>query len=147
MSFMKWLPSFELGIEEFDEHHKHLVHLLNMTYDGLSYGAEHDELGAVLDELIGYAMYHFAAEEHWMKMHEYPVLLEHIGEHEKFCKRIVTVQNDFHRGKSNLGIEVVQFLNSWLADHILETDAEYGRFVSKRVEVSFAPIKGEEHAG
>jgi hemerythrin len=128
MPFMGWLPGFELGITEFDEHHKHLVYLLNMTYDGVTGGADDEELGAVLDELIDYATYHFAAEEHWMTVHNYPHLPEHSEEHERFCKRVVEVQKDFHNGKSNLGIEVMQFLNTWLTDHILITDREYARF-------------------
>jgi hemerythrin len=128
MSFMEWNTTFELGITEFDEHHKHLVHLLNMTYDGIKSDAERDELEAVLDELVDYATYHFAAEEHWMSAHEYFGLSKHSEEHERFCKRVVEVQNDFHSGKVNLGLEIMQFLHNWLTDHILKTDAEYGRF-------------------
>jgi hemerythrin len=125
---MEWLPGFELGITEFDEHHKHLVYLLNMTYDGVTCGAEYEELEAVLDELVDYATYHFAAEEHWMTVNNYPRLPEHSNEHERFCTWVAGVQKDFHNGKSNLGIEVLQFLNSWLTEHILKTDAEYARF-------------------
>jgi hemerythrin len=128
MTFMDWDSIFELGIKEFDEHHKHLVHLLNMTYDGLTCGASHDELGAVLDELIDYATYHFAAEEYWMQIHKYHNLSQHHEEHERFCIRVVEIQKDFHQGKANLSPEVTQFLNSWLTYHILKTDAEYGLF-------------------
>lgn len=131
MPFIKWIASYELGIEEFDEHHKHLVHLINMMYDGITCGAAHDELEAVLDELIDYATYHFAAEEYWMTVHKYPGLQEHSEEHEKFCKRVVEVQTDFHKGKTKLGLEVMQFLNTWLKEHILKTDAEYGRYAKE----------------
>lgn len=133
MPFMGWLPGFELGIAEFDEHHKHLVHLLNMTYDGVTGGAGSEELGAVLDELIDYATYHFAAEEYWMAINKYPRLPEHSKEHERFCKRVVEVQKDYHNGKGNLGIEVMQFLNTWLTEHILKTDAEYARFAKANI--------------
>ena len=128
MPFMEWDSTFELGIKEFDEHHKYLVHLLNMTYDGLTCRAGNDELGAVLDELIDYATYHFATEEYWMDTHKYSGLLQHHEEHEKFCSRVVEIQKDFHQGKTNLTLEVMQFLNNWLSNHILKTDAEYGRF-------------------
>jgi len=128
MPVIEWSTSFELGIDEFDEHHKRLVYLLNMTYDGFTLEADRDELEAVLDELIDYATYHFAAEEYWMKVNEYPGLSQHSGEHERFSKRVVEIQNDFHNGKINLSLEVLQFLNNWLTDHILKTDAEYGIF-------------------
>ena len=127
-AFIEWETRFELGIHEFDEHHKHLVDLLNMTYDGFIGKAEQDELGAVLDELVDYATYHFAAEEYWMELHTYPGMLQHREEHARFCTRVVEIQNDFHQGKTNLSLEILKFLNSWLVNHILKTDAEYGRF-------------------
>ena len=131
MTFLEWDPGFELGIHEFDEHHKHLVDLLNMTYDGFVGKAERDELGAVLDALIDYAAYHFAAEEHWMELQSYPGLLQHREEHARFCTRVVEIQKDFHQGKANLSLETLQFLNDWLFNHILKTDAEYGRFAAQ----------------
>jgi len=126
--YMEWNATFELGIEEFDEHHKFLVDLLNMTYDGLTCEAPRDELGGVLDELIRYAGYHFAAEEHWMGTQNYPDASRHREEHERFSERVVEFQKDFHQGKADLSFEVLQFLTGWLSDHILKTDAEYGRF-------------------
>jgi len=136
VSYMEWSASFELGIEEFDGHHKFLVELLNMTYDGLTCEAPRDELGAVLDELIGYAGYHFAAEEHWMEVHHYPDAPQHCEEHKSFSKKVVEFQQDFHQGKADLSLEVLQFLNGWLSDHILKTDAEYGRFAQGLLPVA-----------
>jgi len=133
MPFMEWDASFELGVTEFDEHHKYLVYLLNLTFDGVTFGASHDELGAVIDELIKYTTYHFAAEEQWMTIHKYPGQSEHRKEHEKFCTRVAEIQKDFHQGNMNLGLEVVQFLNNWLSDHILKTDAQYGRFAKNHL--------------
>jgi hemerythrin len=130
MTFLEWDARYELGIHEFDEHHKYLIDLLNMTYDGFVGKAEHEELGAVLDALIDYATYHFASEEFWMERHDYPGLLLHREEHAGFCTRVVEIQKDFHQGKTNLSLETLEFLNSWLVNHILKTDAEYGRFAA-----------------
>jgi hemerythrin len=129
MPFIKWYKRYELGIEELDEHHRHLIDLLNMVYDGLKCGAERDELGAVLDELANYAIYHFAAEEHGMEVHKFPDSSYHIEEHEKFRIRIKGFQKDFHEGKLNLSVELVQFLYNWLMHHILNVDAKYGLYV------------------
>jgi len=135
MPFMEWNSSFELGIHEFDEHHKHLVYLLNLTHDAITCGAEHDELGAVIDELVEYAAYHFSAEEGWMADNRYPGLPEHIGEHTRFTRWIIKVHDDFHNGKAWVAQEVLTFLNRWLTDHILRTDAKYGRFTNDVVLV------------
>jgi hemerythrin len=128
MPVMLWESTFEFGIKEFDDHHKHLVNLLNMTYDCFTSGARHEEVEVVLDELSDYATYHFAAEEYWMEMNEYPSLPQHSKEHESFCNRLTEIQKGFHNAKNSLSIEVFTFLMQWLADHILVSDADYGDF-------------------
>ncbi|MDR3580599.1 MAG: bacteriohemerythrin [Oryzomonas sp.] len=130
MSIFVWDKSFELGIEQFDEHHRHLVGLLNKTYDDFTAGISQESLGSTLDELIDYATYHFAAEEHWMKKHRYPDLQQHQGEHERFSRRVVEIQKDYHGRKAKLSLEVLSFLKDWLSFHILKTDAAYGKFYS-----------------
>ncbi len=69
MPIIEWNEQFVLGVPEFDEHHQHLVMLLNKTYDDFINGASKETLSLILDELIDYATYHFAAEEHWMKVY------------------------------------------------------------------------------
>src|SRR5450631_3276687 len=132
MLVMEWDDNFFLGINDFDEHHKHLIDLLNMAFDGFTCKAGHDELAVVLDELYDYAMYHFAAEEYWMVVNEYPGSEQHSEEHEIFTNKVVAFQKDFSNRKTSLALEVLQFLMSWLTNHILETDGEYGRFAAGR---------------
>jgi len=132
---MEWDDAFDLGIKEFDDHHKHLVYLLNLTYDGFTLGAGQDEILAVLDELADYATHHFAAEEYWMKEHEYSGLSQHSEEHEKFSNRVMEFQRDFHQGNTNLSFEVIQFLVSWLTTHILNSDADYGQFAKEQSHI------------
>jgi len=131
MPFIEWDKGFELGVTQFDEHHKYLLVLLNETYDNFTGGANREALGGVLDKLIDYATYHFAAEEHWMALKEYPGLPRQLEEHKKFIRRIVEIQNDFQKGNSHLTIEVLTFLRDWLIDHILKIDADYGRFAAQ----------------
>jgi len=128
MPVMEWSKSFELGVEEFDRHHRQLVDLLNTTYDRFTGGAEHNDLETVLDELSGYAAYHFAAEELWMGVNGFPGLPKQRTEHEKFCNRVSEIQHDFRNGNGNLSLEVLSFLVGWLTNHILVSDAEYGLF-------------------
>jgi hemerythrin len=130
MSLMDWEDKYALGIDEFDQHHKQLIKLLNMTYDGIANGAGNEELSVVLDELLKYATYHFSAEEHWMKEHRYPDLLRHINEHEIFILRVLKFYRDLCSEKVHLPLEVLHFLKNWLATHIIDTDAAYGRFAN-----------------
>jgi len=130
MAFIEWSDDFRLGVQQFDDHHKHLVSLLNKTYDNYICGTSVEVLETILDELIDYATYHFAAEEYWMKENRYPELERHMEEHNRFSMRIVEIQKDFHSKRTNMSLEVMSFLKSWLSEHILKSDADYGRFIS-----------------
>jgi hemerythrin len=131
MPILEWNKDFELGIKQFDEHHQHLVALLNKTGEIFTGGASQEAIGEILDKLIDYATYHFAAEEQWMTAHGYDGLAEHHNEHVRFSLKVVEIQKDFHDGRTRLSMEVLLFLKNWLTDHILKTDAEYGRFAAK----------------
>jgi len=131
MPVFEWNSSFELGIEEFDQHHKHLVGLLNETYDNFTGEANNEVLAAVLDKLIDYATYHFAAEEHWMGLNGYAGLYKQREDHNMFSRRIVEIQTDFDNARKSVMIEALVFLKEWLSDHILEDDADYGRFAAQ----------------
>ena len=130
MPIVEWNDSYLVGIEDIDQHHRHLVQLLNDTYDAFTDGSHQEKLGGVLDELIDYATYHFACEERWMQDSSYPGLSVHREEHERFIGRIVEIQKDFHARRANLTLEVLSFLKNWLTSHILQNDAGYGRFVA-----------------
>jgi hemerythrin len=130
MPIIEWNDSLCLGVQQFDEHHRHLVGLINQVYKDLTADEPSEHLSDVLSELIEYTIYHFAAEEYWMNENSYPKLAEHIAEHDMFSGRVVEMQKDFRAGRITPNLEVHTFLKSWLTNHILQTDADYGRFIS-----------------
>jgi len=132
MSFMQWHNTFELGIKEFDDHHKHIVDLLNKVYDDFTNGVSHEALGAVLGELLDYASYHFAAEESWMQQHEYPGLIWHQKEHNELRNKVIQLQKGYMNGDEKISVDILMFLVDWLSNHILVSDAKYGNFAVGR---------------
>ena len=60
MAFIEWNQKFSVKVEQFDDHHRHLINLLNKTYENVQHGLEKEKLGLVLIELIDYAKYHFS---------------------------------------------------------------------------------------
>jgi hemerythrin len=130
MPIVEWKESFRIGVHEFDLHHQHLLDLLNKTYDEyMSRSAEHD-IGVVLDELADYACFHFACEESWMENTYYPDIEKHKAEHHSFTRRVADIQHDFHNYGMNISLEIITFLNDWLINHILKTDAKYSLFTA-----------------
>lgn len=128
MPFMKWESTFELNIEDFDDHHKHLLDLMNTLYADFAGGSRKETLGIVIGELVDYAAYHFQAEESWMQEHKYPAFSRHQNEHITFTDKVREFNRDFQSGKTLLAVEVLAFLMNWLKDHILKTDAGFVGF-------------------
>jgi hemerythrin-like metal-binding protein len=129
MPIIEWNNSFALGNKELDEHHMHLVELFNKMFDNFINGAQHDILETVFDELIDYSIYHFAAEEQWMEVHNYPKLGQHREEHARLANRVEEIRNDFNNKRLNLYLELMQFLNNWVIIHILTSDADYNFYL------------------
>lgn len=130
MLIFEWNDSFLVGVEPFDGHHKHLVDLLNRSYAELAHGASLESCGELLEELSDYISYHFVAEELWMMENTYPRYEQHIAEHNNYIKHLQEFQQDCRLGKAETSLEVFTFLRRWLIEHILKSDADYGRFIS-----------------
>ncbi|MBJ6725485.1 bacteriohemerythrin [Geomesophilobacter sediminis] len=134
MSLIAWDDGFLLGVPEFDEHHRHLVGLLNRTYDCFIERQSPDKAETIVNELIDYATYHFNCEERWMVKIGYPGRLDHAKEHQRYIRRIAEIQQDVLSGKKSVTLEMLVFLKNWLTDHILKTDVDYRDFYRKNGE-------------
>jgi hemerythrin len=131
MALLEWNDEYKTGVQEFDEHHRHLIYLLNKAYDDLQNGTLGDTLDTLLNEMIDYAIYHFRAEESWMEEHHFPLHEKHRQEHARFMSRVSDLHTDFLCGEKKINLEVLAFMKNWVEQHILISDAEYGRFHSQ----------------
>jgi len=132
MPCIEWTEKFELGISQLDEHHRHLVDILNNIYD--CYQDENHEtvLENVLEELLKYTQYHFSAEEQLMQDTNYPARREHTMEHDMFTRQIAQFEQDLFDGKGLLALEMIQFLGTWLLRHIIDVDKKFGIYLAAR---------------
>ena len=130
MPFVQWEAKYQLGVEQFDVHHKHLVDLLNQAHQMFLERQGDDQLlKDLLVSLTEYAGYHFELEETWMKQVEYPKFEEHLVQHKSFIYKLCELNSIFNNDRENLALEVIVFLRHWLLDHILKADAKYGAYV------------------
>jgi len=128
----EWNDSYKVGVENFDEQHKKLFHLLNTLFKGIKEGKKKETMGQVLNELLEYTIYHFSAEEELMEKHQYPELARHKLEHENFTGKVERYYEGFHTGIAPLTADVLGFLVSWLKNHIAETDKHYSSFFNEK---------------
>lgn len=128
MTLVAWHDSYRLGIDTFDEHHQHLVTLLNATYDAVKLNNRFT-VETILAQLRNYAAYHFAAEEARMRETAFPGRDGHLQEHDHFTRQVddftaaILIEEPLHK------IAIVAFLRQWLLDHILKADREFSEFL------------------
>jgi hemerythrin len=122
MQPVEWSDTYSLGIEQIDEHHRHLFTLLNETYDLFVAEGKQVAVEKVIDELINYATYHLSSEEQLMSQISYTWAEDHLKEHAAFIQQIKTHEQDFRNGRKTLSLELIVFLQDWLLEHIIISD-------------------------
>jgi len=130
MPLIAWDDDYSIGVSQIDEHHRHLFFLSNRFYDIFVKSAPYHDLSPLFDDLIDYVIYHFAAEERLMQRYRFPNYEMHRKEHDNFSQRLIELDKQSSYDKKHLLIEVVVFLHTWLKTHILQSDAEFGRFIA-----------------
>jgi hemerythrin len=136
MAVFEWHDGLLTGITQIDEHHRHLVGLLNATYRDFLRHAPPELLNELFEELIDYATYHFAAEEQLMAESGYPQIEEHRLEHAGFIKQVNEMHGSFQEKQKPFFLEILAFLQSWLESHIVQTDGSLGRFLALQPQES-----------
>lgn len=123
-----WNPSFETGVEVIDQQHQQLVKLLNELAHQYVYGLEPDQLEQIVDGLVDYAAYHFETEEAlWADVFsDDEWLVKHQRSHNGFVEKVRAMQRKAANTANTAGLssvdDLLSFLVSWLAHHILHDD-------------------------
>lgn len=132
MSYCQWSETMSVGEPLLDADHKSLVLLINRLHDGLEAGKESAVLGDVFDSLINYIIFHFHREEMVMKACSYPEAKAHREEHAGFTKYVYEMRERYAQEPDAAIIrELLDYLKSWLADHILIRDMAYKPYVER----------------
>lgn len=123
-----WNDSYALGIAQIDEHHWHLIAMLNDAFGRLGV---RDRIGTekAIEELVDYAANHFSAEERLMSEHNYPHANLHRQQHAYFIKQISIYRRELTAGRKTLSLDLIVFLKDWLLDHISKSDRAYAEVI------------------
>jgi len=127
-----WTDVYTVKIAVVDSQHKVLVDLINELHQAMVARRGKESLGGVLARLVKYTKSHFAAEEGILQANQYPDLVNHKAEHERFTQTIVDFQGRFQRNEVAITIDLMDFLKNWLSKHILGVDKKYVPHLSAR---------------
>ena len=122
---------YKTGIDFIDEQHKVLFEIADKTYNLLKNDLtldKYDKIVALIEELQNYTVFHFHAEEEYMKSINYKRMFTQKVEHDAFVKRIIDVDfSKIDQDQDEYIISILQLLNDWLTGHIFENDKLIGQ--------------------
>lgn len=129
-----WHDKLVTGIGKIDQQHQILVNLLNEANIKLTPNNNAKFLEEITRNLLSYALYHFETEEVLMRQYDYieesvEEADAHIREHRSFSAKVVAVRNEIKTGVLISREDLLSFLNSWLINHILNTDKALAAFL------------------
>ena len=131
MSLITWENKFSVNINEIDEQHKVLIGMINQLHQAMIDGEANKSIEDIITGLSNYTKYHFDAEEKLFENSDYPDTASHKQTHIDFIRKISIFKTDFEKKEALLTVDILQFLSSWLKEHILGTDMDYSSFLTK----------------
>ena len=129
MAFMPWSQKYMVDITEIDAQHIKLFDLINELHASMMGGQSSATVGRTIDGLVDYVRLHFNTEERLFARHGYTDSAAHKREHEEFTKRVLDFQAQYHEGASAISVELVEFLVTWLKNHVMGSDKKYAPFM------------------
>jgi len=128
----RWTEKYSVNIAALDRQHQRLFAIINELNQALSNGHGRTVTEPVLQKLMDYATAHFAAEEALLAEHKFPETAAHRAGHDKFSQSMAKFRADHRAGKPGVPVTLILFLQSWLKEHILESDKAYSSFLNSR---------------
>lgn len=125
MELITWLESYSVGNDKLDGQHQRIVAMINALGEAMLAGNERAALMKIFSDLAGYAKTHFKFEESLLEAAGYPRLAEHRERHVDLNRRLADYYRTFYTERIPQTAEVMNFLQHWLFDHILEEDMRY----------------------
>ena len=123
-----WNQSYSVGIDKIDNQHKILVEIINKLFESFSNGKAESIVSDIILELVEYTEYHFKLEEDLFEEYNYPEKDDHILKHKQFVGQVFEWKNRLSKGDSNIHYELINYLKTWLLEHIQGDDISYSQY-------------------
>lgn len=119
-------PEYYTGIDFIDQEHARLFEIANEGYELLMnqfIPDKYDYIVRVIEQLKDYTKYHFQHEEEYMDSIGYKRILSQKVAHNDFIDKLEEFDLDRidEEQKASL-LELLEFLNTWLIEHIFKKD-------------------------
>lgn len=131
MDAFVWNEGYMTGEGIVDTEHQELVRLINLVVEKVSSEMPEEEIRQIMDQLVQYAVFHFRHEEELMEASSCDprFIAQHVNVHQEFARQVVNMRKISGAGTGSE--DLLRFLTSWLAHHILGIDQAMARQIRK----------------
>jgi hemerythrin len=128
---LHWTKDWSVGVEELDDHHRHMLSLVNKFSIAYDNDTARDVIREIYAELVSYAGYHFGAEEALFTARKYPDAAAHIKQHLEYREQIGRLRKPVMDGDDAAVREVLDLLVRWWPKHLFEWDLKYAKYLKE----------------
>jgi hemerythrin-like metal-binding protein len=121
-----------LSLTQLDREHWELIAEENEFTAAAEAGASRAELEIRLTHLIQGFQNHFSSEERLMRLHSFPGLEVHTGEHRKLIGQLRELRDALASGVVKLCDALVGFVQLWTEQHMNGPDRSFARFLNQK---------------
>jgi hemerythrin-like metal-binding protein len=136
---VQWTDALSVGVKLIDNEHMLLFSIYNDLVAALRTDQPLMLAKRAVEDLAGYATFHFAHEEELMKAFSYPEFDAHLREHEKLIGRLMEIDQNLGRNKANI-TNVVEFANALVGGHVMRADVKLAGFLKTRMPNGYQPF-------
>jgi hemerythrin len=131
MQLVRWLDIYELGVPVIDTQHKNLIFLLNDTYRAFFNNNKTKEnfIEEVLDNFINFYSVHFATEEKFMELIDYPFLYHHRDLHSEILSTLYMYKEEYDETKEISIDSFLTLVNQWIFEHLTSEDTKIREYI------------------
>jgi hemerythrin len=125
---LEWDDKYAVNVKEIDDQHKAFIELINKMYAAL----EGEHVQPIVDEALvkipGHALTHFATEEKYCELCDYPELKEMKEAHADLVHKLelLLAERETTNDIYTYYFDLLDFLTDWLSDHMITIDVKMG---------------------
>ena len=129
---IEWNATYSVDIPSIDSQHQLLVSMIGQLQEAMLDGRAREVVVPLIAAMNKYAAFHFGYEEELLAAHGYPDLKRHHEQHAILVDELGEIEQKYSSGRLNAGGPLLQFLRSWLVDHICDHDKEFSGFLKSK---------------
>ncbi len=132
MEKIHWRDEFSVGVKELDDQHKKLITMINALIAEESSLTDPETIANLLTRMNDYALEHFRAEEYLMAEYGFHRKKQQEKQHRAFIAKTASFCSSSDIGPNILSVALLEYLSTWLIDHILTEDMQYKKFFAEK---------------